>query len=186
MTLAHESPDGLHAAVVAAHNADVAAHAASIPRFGIVRLLHSQMSNTAQTIGSANSTRFYRVVEGGTISKIRLSIGVSSGNICVAAYSNTLTGLAAKPGTRLATSGSVASPGTGIQDIALGASVVLAVGDWLAVGADNTTVTFNGFSGLADSTLSEGVSGVEVVFPASATPTLTYQNNRLISMIGVP
>lgn len=191
MTYAHESPDGLHAAVVASHNSDASAHSAAFAAnrtsaFGIVRLLHSGMSNVAQSVGSANTTRFYRVLEGGTITKVRCLVAVSSGNICVAAYSNTGSGLTAKPGTRLATSGSIACPAAGIQDISLGASVSLSTGDWLAIGADNSTATFNGFSGLADSTLSAGMAGFEVVFPASATPNITYQNNRLISLVGVP
>lgn len=154
--------------------------------FGIVRPPHAQFSTANITVGNANSCRFYRVVEGGTISKVRLSIGVSSGNICVAAYTNSGVGQAAAPtGGRLATSGSVASPGTGIQDVSLGASVVVAPGDWIAVGADNATVTFIGITGAGDSTISAGIAGVESVFPASATPTVIPGNNRMICFVGV-
>jgi parallel beta-helix repeat protein len=156
------------------------------PDLGIVRTVVPPGPTSAVTIGSANSTRFYRVTEGGTISKVRANIVTSSGNIAVAVYANSGAGLTSTPGTRLATSGSVASPGTGVQDVSLGATVTVAIGDWLAIGADNATVTFLGMTGGGDGNLSAGQVGVQVTFPPATSPTLTYQNNRLISLIGVP
>lgn len=155
-------------------------------RFGIVRTIVPQTSTGLVTIGSANTSRFFRVIEGGSVSSVRINVGVQSGNIAVAAYSNTGSGLTAAPGTRLATSGSVACPAVGIADVSLGATITLAVGDWLAIGADNATATFTGVNGGGDSTLSGGQAGVHATFPPATSPTLTYQNNRLISLIGVP
>jgi hypothetical protein len=153
--------------------------------FGIVYTPY-QLSTANITIGTANSTRFYRVLEGGTISKVRVSIGTSSGNIAAAAYSNSGSGLSSAPGTRLATSGSIASPGTGVQDISLGSSVTLRRGDWIAIGADNTSVTFGGTTGVGGSTLDAGLCGSEAVFPPAATVTFVPGNNRAITLIGVP
>jgi len=90
---------------------------------------------------AGNDLVFTRVVAGFSpaAASIRVHIGASSGNICVAVYEDNGSGL---PGARLATSGSVASPGTGPQSIALTSTVEVRPGMWLAVGADNTTVTF--------------------------------------------
>lgn len=160
---------------------------ANATKTGVVRPEHGGKGTALVTIGNANQTRFFRVVEGGTISKVRIYVGVSSGNIAVAAYSNTGTGLDAVPGTLLATSGSVVCPAAAaVADVPLGSSVTLAAGDWLALAADNTTATFSGISGSGDLTLSAAQSGSHSVFPPSATPTFTAGNNRLINLIGVP
>lgn len=92
--------------------------------------------------GAANRAYYARVVNWGTITGLMVDIGVSSGNIAAAVYSNTGVGAAARPGTRTATTGSIASPGTGPQTLSLGGSVVVEPGDWFCVAADNTTVTF--------------------------------------------
>jgi len=153
---------------------------------GIVRTVVS--SPTANVnIGSANSVRYFRVLEGGAITKIRVGIAVSSGNIAVAVYANTGTGPGAIPGVRTGTSGSIACPAAGPQDVSLGGSVVVNAGDWLAIGADNTTATFNGVLGVGDGTLSAGLMGAQVVYPPpSPAGTMVPQNNRIIALIGVP
>jgi nitrous oxidase accessory protein NosD len=153
---------------------------------GVVRTVVPPGPTGLITIGTANSTRFYRVIEGGTVSALRVNVGVQSGNIAVAVYANSGSGLSSTPGTRLATSGSVACPAVGVQDVALGSTVVLAVGDWVAFGCDNATATFSGMSGGGDGNVSAGQAGTQSTFPPAATPTLAYQNNRLLDIIGVP
>jgi hypothetical protein len=144
------------------------------------------VSNAAVSVGNANLVWYYRVTEAGTISKLRLYVVAVSGNICVAAYRNSGSGLASVPGTRLATSGSIVCPASGINDVSLGASVSVGVGDWLAIGADNNTATFTGSTGIGDGTLWAGRVCTGVVFPAPATPSTAPNNTNLIQLIGVP
>jgi len=99
-----------------------------------------------------NRAVFHRVIDGGVISKIFLWIGVTSGNICVGVYSNTGAGRAGAPGARIATSGSVAMPAVGYQEISLGGSVTVNPGDWLALSADNVTATFRATIANAEAT----------------------------------
>jgi hypothetical protein len=93
---------------------------------------------------TANDARYVRVISGGTISKIGLYVEASSGNVSVAAYRKAGNGRAALPGARLATSGAVACPAVGYQEITLGASVDVEMGDYLALSCDNTTASFTG------------------------------------------
>lgn len=123
-------------------------------------------------LGSANDCVFLRVTAGYTpaATGIRIHIGTSSGNIAVAVYADNGSGA---PGTQLATSGSVASPGTGARTIALGATVAVAVGMWVALAADNTTVTFGytGNPGATSSVMGTGFSVLQATaFPPPATP----------------
>lgn len=108
---------------------------------GIVHTTDPRLAAAPLAFSGANRCLYSRVAQGGTISKIATDIGVSSGNISVAVYRNTGSGRNAAPGTRVATSGAVASPGTGYQEISLGGSVEVFPGDWLAISADNTTIT---------------------------------------------
>lgn len=155
---------------------------------GIVRTYLSAMpvNSLTLTIGSPNTTRYFRVVEGGTISKIRLGVGTSSGNISVAVHRSSGRGLTAVPGAQVATSGSIACPASGIQDVALGSTVNVRVGDWLAIGADNTTATFYGVVATGASGLVGGQAGVASGFPAPATPSFTAGDNRAITLVGAP
>lgn len=100
------------------------------------------IADTADLLTSTQGDVSYEPLGGGTIAKIALSIGVSSGNISVAAYPNVGAGVAAVPGARLATSGAVACPAAGWAEVSLGASVEVAQGSWFALTADNTTATF--------------------------------------------
>lgn len=103
--------------------------------------------SAVQAFGSANRCLFVRTLNGGTISKVRIEVGTSSGNISVAAYQNTGVGVLATPtGAPLSTSGAVACPASGAADVALGAAVSLAPGDWLALSCDNITATFRELS----------------------------------------
>ncbi len=75
--------------------------------------------------------------------KLGIHIGTSSGNLCLAVYENNgLAGRAARPLARKATTGSVASPGTGWREFNLDTPVDVVTGDWLYLGTDNTTITF--------------------------------------------
>jgi hypothetical protein len=86
---------------------------------------------------------YVRVVNAATITKVGIEVAVQSGNVSVAVYRNTGTGPAAAPtGAPVASSGAVACPAVGFQEVALGASVVVAVGDWLFLSCDNGTASF--------------------------------------------
>lgn len=87
----------------------------------------------------ANVTRYMRVIGGGAITKVGMHVGASSGNISVAHYSASGSGRSAVPGTRVATTGAIASPGTGYREVNL--STTLVAGDFLAISADNNTFT---------------------------------------------
>lgn len=91
---------------------------------------------------SANTAIYARVRDAGPISKIGLRVLTSGGNLSVAVYRNSGSGRNAVPGARIATSGSVAVPAIGYQEIALGSAVWVHQGDWLALSADGTTATF--------------------------------------------
>lgn len=67
-----------------------------------------------------------------TLTKMRLSIATTGGNIDVGIYNAAGT-------TKLASSGSVAAPAVGIRDIAFSASVTLDPGIYVAAIASNTT-----------------------------------------------
>ena len=152
-----------------------------------------ELAVTAVSVRAANYTHYYRVVEGGTISKIRLHVQTQSGNICVAAYhtaDNGGRGLSAKPRFRLATSGSVACPAAGSADVSLGSSVTLVPGDWIAIAADNVTAKFYGFTGLGGLALVDGQTlGQAATFPCIDNPPgtagLVSDSLALIGMVGV-
>lgn len=132
----------------------------------------------------ANRCLYLRATGSGVISKIAVDIGTSSGNIDVGVYANTGVGRAARPAARKTSSGSVASPGTGYQEIALTASVYVEEGDWLAVSSDNATVTYaltggNGSSGSMAQGLSHFQTGT-FPLPATAAPSGT---NAIYSVV---
>jgi hypothetical protein len=130
----------------------------------------ASLNNGAITAGRTVYLR-YRGANG-PITKIALAVGVSSGNCAVAAYRNTGSGRSARPGARLGTSGSVACPAAGYQEVALTAAADIRDGDWLSLAADNATATFalaggNG-TGYA---LARGLSHFEGAYPPPATAT---------------
>ena len=157
---------------------------------GIVRTVCAPPYTAVAATGGANATFAYRVLEGGTISKIRLQVGATvSGNICVAVYGTTGVGLAARPSNRKATSGSVPCPAANaVTDISLGTSVVVNAGDWMTFSVDNVTATF--VAGLpGPDGLGEGQCGYILAsgFPAPATlSTFTSSWYRQYYLIGVP
>lgn len=152
--------------------------------FGIVRPPWAPYELTALTLGLANRTRYYRVTESGPVTKVRVYIGTSSGNMCVSVHRNTGAGLAAAPGTRIGTSGSIPTPAAGQNDISLGTTVAVNAGDWIGIGADNNVVTFLGLAG--GGVFGEGMAAVQNAFPAPLTPGVGYATDVLITFVGVP
>lgn len=116
------------------------------------------------TVLTANRTYYIRrSTPSVPISQVQIVIGVSSGNLCISAYAhNPATN---QPGARLATSGSIASPGTAARTISLGATVTP---EWLSIAADNGTLTVAAASGTID--LFTGAEG-RVAIQDSAFPS---------------
>lgn len=118
-------------------------YAHSSPWNGIVRTIDPRISWAAATWSGANRGIFVRTIDGGAISKIAIQVGTASGNISLAAYRSTGRGLSAVPtGAPLATTGAIACPAAGFQQISLGTTIQLAPGDWLFMSCDNATATF--------------------------------------------
>lgn len=130
----------------------------------------------------ANRAYYARTVNGGTISGLQVDIGVSSGNACVGVYRSSGTGIAARPGTRIATSGSVPCPAVGVQTIALTASVAVLPGDWLALVFDNGTATVRRILNAA--TNSAALAGQQdAAFPLPATAAAVGSGN-VVMLVG--
>jgi hypothetical protein len=155
------------------------------PGLGLVSTVVMVADSTASIALGAGTTWVYRVTAGGTISKIRVGVQVSSGNICLQAFQNTGQGLTSGPGALYASSGPVACPATGTADIPLGANITVQVGDWLGFGCDNATATFAGVTG-AGGTISAGQVCTVAAFPAPSFPAFAYANNRCVFLVGVP
>jgi len=135
----------------------------------------------------ANYAFAMRCYGAGTISKIALQIGTSSGNICVGVYSSTGVAYNAVPNARLATSGSVACPSTGWQEVALGASVDVKTGDWLVVAFDNSTATVFGVASPGSGLANHGLSRAQAsAFPLPSTFTAAAGGDRQVRLWGIP
>lgn len=144
-------------------------------------------ATSATDLGAVNRTNYYRVIGGGDISKVGLQVTTSSGNICVAVYRASGTGRGAVPGAQLASSGSVPCPAAGYAEVALGKTVTVAPGDFLAVSADNTTAQFRaGTTVNLPGDLWKGRAMFETAFPAPAAPAPTVALNRSICLVGIP
>lgn len=140
-------------------------------------------SNTAL----ANRGEYVRIEGSGTITKIGIHVSTQAGNICVAVFANSGAGRAAVPGARKGTSGSVACPAVGYQEVALTGSVDVEDGDWFYFGSDNAgTVVYCGSATLTTD-LTKGLSGHrDAEFPAPATAgALTWGAARQAIMVGV-
>lgn len=128
--------------------------------------------NSAALWPAANRVYYYRVGAAAAVGHVTLEIGLQSGNLVVGAYANNgLQGRAAAPasGGLLASSGSVACPAVGVQQIALGSTVGVAAGDWLALALDNTTAKVRAFGSATAVGGSTGRYGYELL---AAFPTL--------------
>lgn len=145
-------------------------------------------SSDSLGVGAANQAIYSRVKHGGTISKVGVRVGASSGSISVALYRNTGSGRSAVPGTRLATSGAVACPASGYAEIDLGSPFTLYPGDWIAISADNTTAQFGSLlSTAADSNLGLGRQFRQAAaHPCPSTPaSLVATTGNTHCLIGV-
>lgn len=152
--------------------------------------LLGQQSQLGFTAGGANQCRYFRVIGSGTIDSIGIVIGSTTGNIGVAVYRKTGVGRDARPGTRLATTGSIASPGNGYQEIALGASVSVENGDFFALSASSGTITFathgTGTAQASDMGLGFCMYQTSAHPPPTDNPTVTGGlDGWVVAMIGV-
>jgi len=131
---------------------------------------------------------YLRVIGSGTITKIGIYVGTQSGNISVGVCSGALG--RANPDTRKGTSGAVACPAAGYQEIALTGSVDVVEGDWFAISADNTTAAFasaGGSSGVQLTDVGKGAMAYSssAAHPIPASPTPTAARGSLLVLVGV-
>lgn len=135
---------------------------------------------------AANRTNYTRVHGSPMlISKLGINVGTQSGNICLAVYSSTGSGSAARPGTRLATTGTVACPAVGEASIALDVPVVVVPGDWFSFSADNTTAQiFKSLPPGMNLALS-GYNQQTSAFPAPATAGSLGTSSSVFYIVGV-
>lgn len=141
-----------------------------------------------QTWQTANDTRYVRVISAGTISKIGFQVETASGNISVAVYRRTTdSGRLAKPGERLATSGVVACPAAGYNEVSLDTSVTVQMGDYLALSCDNTTASFFCTAGGFSRDIFRPWTYVQAsAHPAPATAaSLVGQGSKMPTLVGV-
>lgn len=141
----------------------------------------------SNTVGTANNCHYNRVFGTGSITKVRVYVTVSNGNIGVAVYDTTGTGVSAAPNTRVASSGSVACPAAGAADVSIGATVNITVLIyWFALSASGVTATF-GNIGAVVSGWGNGLNAAQTTAhppPATAAPTATA--GVAFHMSGVP
>lgn len=140
--------------------------------FGMAFTLDPMEANASMVIGTANRAVYARCLNGAVITKVRVNVIVSAGNISVAMYRNTGVGPSATMGTRIATSGSVVCPAAGVADIALGATVTVLPGDWLAVSVSDATAALaaQGTSALATTRAAGRMYYQDTAHPLPATP----------------
>lgn len=111
-----------------------------------------------------------------TITGVRVRIGASSGNVSAAIYDSSLN--------RLATSGSVASPGTGGQTISFSGSYSAAAGRYyIGISASSTSCTFTMSQG---NTLFGPLGGIfmETAHPLPSTFT-SAGGARAVACVGI-
>lgn len=145
-----------------------------------------RIAGATQNVGAVNRAIYARVTGGGTITKIGLLVGTSSGNIDVGVFTSTGVGRSARPNVRLRSSGATACPTAGYAEVSLGGSVVVQSGDWLAIAADNTTATFGAISSPGASDLVAGLLHYQdngYTLPAAAA--VTAAGMRAICLVGV-
>ena len=90
-----------------------------------------------RSVGAANRAVYApcSLQAAATITGVRLLVGTQSGNICVGLYDSS--------GSRVATSGSVACPASGLASVSFTGNYSASAGRfYLALAADNTTATF--------------------------------------------
>lgn len=132
-----------------------------------VEPLGGNTGNAFSTVGASNNAIFRPCVipVDCSVVGIRVNIGTSSGNIDAALYDESFN--------RVAAVGGVASPGTGLRTLTFASSPVSVTAGryWVAVAANNNTVTF--LNALAPSTGLPGGSrsqGTAYTLPNPAAP----------------
>lgn len=150
------------------------------PDGGRMESVETAFLNSLAAWPLANRVYYYRVRSAGAISHVTLEIGTQSGNLVVGAYANNgLQGRAAAPaaGGLLATSGQVACPAVGVDQISLGSTIGVAAGDWLCCAFDNVTAKVRAFGSASGIGVTAGRYGYELLtaFPAlPANPAPVY------------
>jgi hypothetical protein len=134
-----------------------------------------------QTVGAANNALFRALIipVDCTVTGIRVNIGTSSGNIDVALYDASFN--------RVAANGGGGSPGTGLRTIAFSGNYAATAGRyWIAVAANNNTVTFEmqraGTGGLPGGARSQSTA-YPLPNPASVSSTEVTGNNTPIMIL---
>ena len=112
-------------------------------QFGVAIDFFPGLLTILATVNTANNGCYTKLTSGGyAFSNLNIDVGVASGNISVAVYTTSGTGMSAAPtGGQLTTSGAVACPASGIATVSLGSSVTPHLGDWVGLSCDNTTAT---------------------------------------------
>lgn len=144
------------------------------------------LSGNAATWETANGIAFARVDVGGRISKVGMHVDVSSGNISVAVFRGSGAGSEHVPTTRVATSGEVACPASGYQEVLLGATVDVEPGDFLALSCDNTTASFRSLSGFTSPLFAGSYYKRGTAHPAPATAgSVAAGATRMPMLVGI-
>lgn len=148
----------------------------------------ARFAMSAVAVQSANNCYYVRVFGTGVITKIRVIVGTSNGNIGVAAYDNSGTGVSAVPNSRQATSGSVACPAAGAADVSIGATVTVGLlGHWFALSASGVTATF---VPTGQSMSSDWLTGTTLCQGSAHPPPATASGSAIATipfyMAGVP
>jgi hypothetical protein len=161
---------------------------ASLIAFDMPHTVDPRYAQALANVGTANDCHYNRVYHGGEIDTLRISVGVSNGNVSLAVYDQTGTGVTAAPSTRLQTSGSVACPAAGLADVALGGAVTVGHSThWFALSNSGTTATFRSAAAIPAG-WHNGLNGAEAAAhpaPASASPSAS-RASQLFIVIGIP
>lgn len=146
------------------------------------------------TFPTANRGLFFRVMGAKLGAQaVRLTVAAQSGNICLAVYRNNgRDGRDAAPeASPVASTGAIACPAIGTQEVPLGSVVDIRKGDWLYLGADNIVCSFLRIASLqTDVQQSQAYCRARnAAFPAPALPlgdvNATFGTTYTASMLAV-
>lgn len=152
-------------------------------------------ADPAADVGAATPNAwgwFLRTLGAGTITKMAVKVGTSSGNIDLGVLAPSGSGRSAVPGTLRGSSGMVACPAAGYAEVNLTGSVAVAAGDFLAVASSDATATIStslnayGGNGSPAFNLALGRYFVRTSNVALASnPTVVPTSGRVFILIGV-
>lgn len=164
----------------------IAADVSKLSPFGFPATADPILASNYTTVASSNRTWFLRATGSGSVSRLRINVGVQSGNICASVYTSSGVGTAALPLTRVATTGSIACPAAGNADLTLDTTVAVTSGDfWFSLCADNTTATFAQV-GSTGSLIPQGrVAFQDSTLTGPATAAATALGPRTFVILGV-